>query len=112
MIPVLRVKDGVSFAVIAPSGFRILAALDRASTELGFDLTITSGCDGTHSGPEDPHHKGEAYDVRSKDCPDKGYAFQVIMKSLAPDQFFGWLEDAGLPNEHFHLQQKKGSTYP
>ncbi len=34
------------------------------------DLTITSGTDGAHSGPGDPHYHGEAYDVRSHDLDD------------------------------------------
>jgi hypothetical protein len=60
-------KDGVDFAVVAPAGFVILAALKTLSAEEGVDLVITSACDGVHSGPGDPHHSGEAYDVRSHD---------------------------------------------
>ena len=112
MTPAVRVKDGVLFTLIAPAGVAILAAIWRASQELGFDLTITSACDGAHSGPDDPHHHGEAYDVRSHDCPDKDEAFACIMKSLPETQFFGWLEDKGLSNEHFHFQIRKGTVYP
>lgn len=111
-MPVVRVKDGVLFTVIAPAGFRILAAIDAASQQLGYDLTITSACDGEHSGPDDPHHTGEAYDVRSHDCPDKDEAFVTIMRPLPSESFWGFLEAQGTTNEHFHIQRKKGTVYP
>lgn len=110
--PIIQVKEGVLFTVIAPAGFRILAAIDAASQQLGYDLTITSACDGEHSGPDDPHHTGEAYDVRSHDCPDKDEAFATIMKPLPVESFWGFLEDPGTENEHFHIQRKKGTVYP
>ena len=67
MSGVVRVKEGVQFGVIAPGGFAILAAIVGAATRLAMDLTITSGSDGAHSGVDDPHHRGEAYDLRSHD---------------------------------------------
>lgn len=127
MISCVRVRDGVRFDRIAPGGFRILGALGAAARRLGHDLTITSGTDGAHSGPEDPHPKGRAYDVRSHDLPDKDRALAAIVEALAEDPadvpaaaaggfvtgyFFAWLEAAGTPNEHFHVQQRKGVDYP
>lgn len=112
---VIRVKDGVEFTVIAPAGFRILSAIDQASVALERDLTITSACDGQHSGPADPHHTGEAYDVRTNDLPDevaKQAVLDAIMQRLGTDYFFGFLEAAGTENEHIHCQRKKGTTYP
>lgn len=112
---VLRVKDGVEFTVIAPAGFRILSAIDQICADLGRDLTITSACDGQHSGPTDPHHTGEAYDVRTNDFPDdalKQAVLDAIMQKLGTDYFFGFLEDPGTENEHIHCQRKKGTTYP
>ena len=111
---VVRVKDGVSFAKIAPAGFRILAAIDLISQTLEIDLTITSACDGTHSGPTDPHHRGEAYDVRSHDLTAeiKQNILSEVMSELGTEHFFGWLEAEGTDNEHFHFQIKKGTTYP
>jgi len=47
---VIRVKPGVEFTVIAPGGFRILAALVMVADRLTQDLTITSAADGEHSG--------------------------------------------------------------
>jgi hypothetical protein len=112
MLPCLRVKDGVLFTVIAPGGFAILAGLHAAADFLGHDLTITSACDGAHSGPNDPHHRGEAYDVRTHDLPDKKGALLEIQNQLHSDLFFSWIEDEGQDNEHIHCQIKKGTVYP
>jgi hypothetical protein len=109
---VVRVKDGVQFTTIAPGGFRILAAVDGAAASVNHDVTITSACDGCHSGLHDPHHRGEAYDVRTHDQADKNRLLAEIMKRLAPDQFFGFLEAAGTDNEHIHVQVRKGTVYP
>ena len=110
-IPCVRVKPGVEFAVIAPGGFVILAAIQETAISLSHDLTITSGTDGEHSGPNDPHHRGEAYDIRTHDLLDKSAALDKI-ESILGDKFFAFLEDPGTDNEHIHAQVKKGTTYP
>lgn len=107
----MRVKEGVQFTKIAPGGVRILAALENCANRISHDLTITSACDGVHSGPEDPHHKGEAYDVRSHDLPDKNLALGYIQEFLG-ERFYAFLEDATETNEHLHVQVKKGTVYP
>jgi hypothetical protein len=61
---VLQHRPTARFDQIAPAGFRILAALDRATLACGVDLTITSGTD-SH-GFNDPHSAGAAYDVSVK----------------------------------------------
>jgi len=100
--------------VIAPAGFRILSAIDQTAAKLGVDLVITSACDGAHSGPDDPHHHGEAYDVRSHDftADQKEKILATVMNVLGWTYFFGFLEAAGTDNEHFHFQRKKGTVYP
>lgn len=107
------VKMGVLFSVIEPGGFRILSAIDQAAAKLNFDLIITSACDGVHSGPTDPHHRGMAYDVRSHEFTEdqKNSVLAEILKTLGP-AFFGFLESPDTDNEHFHFQVKKGTTYP
>jgi hypothetical protein len=111
---VLRVKEGVQFTVIAPGGFRILEALSCCARKLGIDLTITSACDGTHSGPTDPHHRGEAYDVRTHDM--SGDLKPVILNALGAllptSNFYAFLEAPGTANEHIHVQVRKGTQYP
>lgn len=112
---IVRVKDGVQFTVIAAGGFRILSAIDQVADKFGIDLTITSACDGEHSGPGDPHHRGEAYDVRTHDFPpdvSKQTIVTAIMILLGFECFYGFLEDAGTENEHAHFQVRKGSVYP
>jgi hypothetical protein len=133
MIPVARVHTapGVEFTTIAPAGFRLLSAIEQAARALGLDLTITSACDGPHSGLVDPHHRGEAYDIRTHDIPpskvaavldaiinacrdeDEGPALPVssVTRSLATVRFFGFIEDAGAPNEHLHVQLRRGAAY-
>lgn len=114
-IAVVRFKEGVEFATIAPAGFRILSAIDQCAAALGHDLVITSACDGEHSGPGDPHHTGEAYDIRTQDFPNeelKQLVLDNIMNHLVRDHFFGFLEAAGTSNEHIHIQRKKDTVYP
>jgi hypothetical protein len=114
MTNVLRTKDGAQFSVIAPAGFCILSALQQATQRLALDLTITSACDGEHSGPEDPHHRGEAYDVRSHDLTEhqKLSVLNTVMGVLNWERFYGFLEAPGTDNEHLHFQVKKGTQYP
>src|SRR5579872_5966417 len=110
---VVLVKPGVEFATIAPGGFRILLAITQTAQQLAVNLTITSGTDGEHSGPEDPHKRGEAYDLRSQDLGDlQEKVIATITGILGWDRFYAFLEDPGTPNEHFHIQVKKGTTYP
>jgi hypothetical protein len=112
MLGVVRVKPGVQFTTIAPGGFRMLCVLDMVALAGGFDITITSACDGEHSGPDDPHHRGEAYDIRTHDLADKNKVLEAIKDGLGMDRFFAWIEDENEPNEHIHLQVKKGTVYP
>lgn len=112
MIPCVRVKEGVQFTLIAPGGFRILAALESAVAHIAHDLTISSACDGQHSGPGDPHHEGKAYDVRTWDLPDKHLALAAIINFLGEIHFYSFLEDPGTENEHIHSQVRHGMMYP
>lgn len=111
---IVQVKSGVQFLVIAPAGFRILSAIDDCAAKLELDLVITSACDGAHSGPADPHHTGEAYDLRSHDftAEQKDRILAEIMNKLGWERFYGFLEKPGTDDEHFHFQRKKGTTYP
>lgn len=123
----LLTKSGVTFvSPIPPAGQAILDALKVVAAGLVYDLMITSGSDGLHSGPSDPHHLGLAYDVRSHGLPDKGQVLSAVMYQLAApgeeptaasgglvtEKFFGWLEALDQPNEHFHFQLRHGVTYP
>ncbi len=114
MLGVVRSKDGVLFSAIAPAGFRILSAIDQVALALSVELIITSGTDGEHSGPSDPHRRGEAFDVRSQGfSPElKQQILDGVMRRLGFERFYGFLEAKDTSNEHFHFQVKKGTTYP
>jgi hypothetical protein len=110
---VVRTKPGVSFSIIAPGGFRILSAIDQTAQKLNCDLTITSACDGTHSGPNDPHHRGEAYDVRTHDfSAEQKQLVLAQLITILGDRFYVFLESPGSDNEHIHAQVRKGTVYP
>lgn len=106
----VRFKDGVQLKG-SPGGARILAALDWAANRIGHDITVTSGADGEHSGPEDPHHHGDAYDSRTHDLLDKQACLTAIQDFLGP-RFYAFIEDEGAENEHIHTQVAKGTVYP
>jgi hypothetical protein len=112
MIPCVRVKDGVEFTTISPGGFVMLAAIFGTAQLISHDLTITSACDGEHSGTNDPHHRGEAYDVRTHDLPDKQLALQTLKQYLDSGRFYVFIEDETEENEHIHMQVAKGTVYP
>jgi hypothetical protein len=115
MYSVVRVKEGVLFSKIAPGGFRILSAIEQVCRKLNYgDFTITSACDGVHSGPTDPHPEGKAYDVRSHNFLEsqKPIILNALQALLPSDEFYCFLEKPGTPDEHWHCQVKKGTEYP
>jgi len=107
----VKIKPGVQFTKISASGYVILEAIKRTSKFLNIDLTITSACEGIHSGLTDPHYLGEAYDVRSKDLDDKQIILDHIMSILDKDRFYSSLESPGTMNEHFHIQRKRNTIF-
>lgn len=125
---VLRTKDSVRFDMISPAGFRMLGELERIARSLKYDLVITSACDGEHSGPNDSHHKGSAFDVRTKTMTadqkqdflqrlltvlrDADDTIQKVSIGYATRLFYAQLEDVGGENEHLHLQLRAGRVYP
>src|SRR4051812_38307532 len=109
------------------AGLRILGALDQNARRLRLDVIITCGAEG-HP-PDDPHTLGEAFDVRTNllGNEEKRLLLKELMTDLASDDpgdvptpasdgigtfyFWGWIEDFGLPNEHLHVQRRKGRAY-
>lgn len=106
--------------MIAPAGFHILSGLDMVARQSGHDLTITSATDGTHSGPDDPHRHGAAYDIRTHDLPDKQIVLNRLKLFLGEEKFYAFIEDPDDPlhpdpdrsNEHIHCQKRHGIIYP
>lgn len=108
----IKIKPGVTFEPYAPAGIRILEVLKSIVQSYPFDVTITSGTDGVHSGPLDPHKLGMAFDIRTKDlsAANKHLLLIDLQKSLGP-HFHAFLESPGTPNEHIHCQRTYGTVY-
>lgn len=116
----LLVKPGVEFGgVLHPAGARILEVLKQIVAELPFDVTITSSRDGMHSGVGDPHHSGEAFDLRTHSLsPAQKQGLLGRLKAglyrepTGPGRrFYAFLEAPGTDNEHIHVQRRKGTSY-
>ena len=126
-VSVVRVKPGVRFDIIAPAGFRILAAIDALTQKLGRDVLITCGTD-SHTLP-DPHCKGEAYDVGvfGWSATEIESALRHMRLALG-DPFTVLYEVPVRPSDptlrplayvnpkatgnHFHIQRKMNTEYP
>lgn len=129
MTPHLRLKPGASFPTLAPAGFRIIAALDTCAQRLGLTLTITSGSEHRGRAQTDPHMLGEAVDVRATDlplltiralhnelCTLLGPAFTVLFEAPPHDSPPALADITYLNTKatamHFHIQRRKGTTWP
>lgn len=127
MIPVLRHTARTRFDRIAPGGFRILSALDRATSYLGHDIFITAG---TNDHTVGRHPLGEAFDVRVLGL-DVGTVIRLIrfLKSALPESHFTILYETPIaPAEpelaaiafinpqatgpHLHIQVRRNTDYP
>lgn len=120
----IQIKDGVKF-VYSPGGLAILNGLKTTSKMMSRDLMITSGADGIHfngdpislskneANPNDPHYKGDAYDVRSHDMDEvtKQQFLANLNNVLNREYFYFFLENPGKLTEHFHIQVKKGTFF-
>lgn len=106
-MPEIHTLDTVRLAVIDRDTLRMLNVILFAAIQEGVDVvTITSGSDGEHSGPGDPHHAGHAVDLRSHDFAtrESKAAFVAALQALLGGRFYVFLEDPDLPNEHIHVQ--------
>lgn len=112
----LSTKPSVRFRVITPALLRMQSVLLLASRILpdlpSEGLVITSGTDGQHS-PNSRHYVGEALDLRSKSFSSVAAraTFMGSLQQLLGPQFTVLLEDDGGPNEHIHIQVKKGRRF-
>ena len=125
----------VSGVALKPAGLRIICEAVNIAKDLPYNVGVTSGTDGQHSGPPDPHHRGEAIDFMTRNMPTMGdkYAFASAMIFRLVDgtsdtpfrvngkddsagwacaRWFAFVEDPGLPNEHIHVQLRQGCVYP
>lgn len=73
------------------------------------DLVITSVNDSGH-GTNSRHYVDEALDVRTHNFRSRNAKrdFRAILEAKLGDQFRVLLENEGTPNEHLHVQVRKG----
>lgn len=110
----LTTKAGVRFAVITPALLYMLTTVERLSRTLfGLPtegLVITSGSDGAHMAGS-KHYTGEAIDLRSKTLGAlKSSVIATLRAELGP-QFTVLLEADRQPQEHIHVQVRKGRRF-
>ena len=125
-VPQVRVKDGVVLHPLTPALIRLLAVTDQAVRVLGRDLTVTCGREG-HS-VTDPHTRGEAIDIRTRDLPE-GTIFTLVnwlRTALGPawtvlyevkEKPNGVLASMAYVNPdasaaHVHIQPRKNTSWP
>lgn len=123
---VVRHRPAARFDVIAPAGFRILAALDQAAQDCLVDLMITSGTDSHARGA---HPTGEAYDVSvhmlsAQQIADVkahledtlGPLFTVIYEvpQVPSDPTLRSIAfvNTAATGPHLHIQRRKHTTFP
>jgi len=98
----------VRFRAFPPAMLRILAALQRVCP----DIVITSANDATHA-PTSRHYTHEALDLRTRTLPSEAAKRQLaaqLRADLGP-AFTVLYEDPGGPNQHLHIQPRKGTVY-
>lgn len=127
MIHVTRHKPSVRFALIAPAGFRILAAIDALPATIGRDVYLSCGTEG-HP-PTDPHSTGEAFDISVMGWT--GAEIETALRTLRGtlgSAFYAQYEVTSTANDltpsrlavvnpaasgsHVHVQRAKSTIYP
>lgn len=113
----IKFKDkSVSIKVLSPALMHIFNTLYNLNAQYipqyPKDWIITSINDGKHS-VNSRHYKDEAIDLRSKNFSNTSFKLQFRDRlALALGmKFTVLLENLNEPNEHFHIQVKKGEGY-
>jgi hypothetical protein len=96
----IKVKNGVEFfpGTICATEFWLMPFVAQMCAKPGYEITITSGADGTHK-PTSLHYTGDAVDIRTRDA-DFNLATWVnrIQRKL------GTRYTALLEKDHIHIQ--------
>lgn len=110
-------SKSVIFTELTPSLAYILYALERfhrsKRVPQPVDLIITSMNDSSHS-VNSRHYRNEAIDIRSKNFSDneEKEIFRKEFELTLGPFFTVILENLGRETEHFHVQVKKGLSFP
>lgn len=106
----IQFKATAKVTQITPALLRIFEALMKLGEKFS-PIVVTSVNDSTHS-IGSAHYRDEAVDIR---CNDRVVAIDHAMVAalnaeLGP-KFLVLYENAGTPNEHIHIQLRKGNAY-
>ena len=105
----------VRLKVLSPALAYIFYKLEEFHRTFGpiDNLVITSINDGAH-GPGSRHYTDEAIDIRSKNFPSEAVKreFRMELEAYLGPKFRVLYESAGLDNQHFHVQVRKGMRFP
>lgn len=111
---VLTCKPSVRFKTFTPALTYILDKVRRTAERTSHvpEVVITSANDSTHS-PNSRHYTDEAIDLRTKNFPTEAAkrAFAAQLRVELGDAFTVLYESAGTPNEHLHVQVRKGRSF-
>ena len=97
----IRIKPGVEFShasFMNPEVMRIPYLVQKHAPE-GYEITVTSGCDGVHSTPQSAHYSGRAFDFRTRDFPAGLATWQHRVQEALGSCYFVLLE-----KDHLHVQ--------
>lgn len=108
----ISLKPG-AVVTLSPAIIHMLDKMFEWSKANNQPLVITAGTNGKHSA-NSKHYIKEALDIRSHNFPDLSKKNQFVrdMTELLGSKFFIFLEAPDTANEHFHLQVRKGGSYP
>jgi hypothetical protein len=111
--PEVRFKD---FTPAMCHILRCLVDIARSGIWPAGDIEITSANDGSHSqNPPSRHYVGEAVDIRSRDIEGQELReewAERLQAWLGKENFMVLYESPQTENEHYHIQVRKGRSYP
>jgi hypothetical protein len=105
-------KDGVRVKRLTPALLRLLVVVEQADRQFDEDMVITSVNDSRHA-ETSAHYRDEALDLRCNDRPRHVdlELCRFLEGTLGP-RFLVLYEGKDTPNEHIHLQLRKGAHWP
>ena len=110
----MTVKASVRFKAFTPALIYILSVvyMEAAQCDDVQSIVITSANDSRHS-THSRHYTSEALDIRTRNFPSASARkrFMARLKKALGIRFTVLFESAGTPNQHIHIQPKKGTIY-
>lgn len=105
----VNLKDMVRIKVLTPALMAMLTALVILDAEMDGDITVTSINDSRHM-VGSQHYRNTAVDIRTNDRPASMDAMMAArLRQILGPAYTVLYESPGTPNEHIHIQIKKGT---